>query len=185
LEITRRAELAVRALVVLGRAGDRMKAPRLAEALGTTPGFVPQVIGPLVRCGWVRSDPGPAGGYRGAVDLGTISVLEVIEAVDGATDSGRCVVADRACASAAPCVLHVAWTSARAELVGQLGRTTLAEVAPDTSPGAPDGTAPSAPGPPPASAPVPPPAAPSTPPPTRAGEPFEQPEEHLTPWTPT
>ncbi len=129
LEITRRAELAVRAMVTLGATESRLKAPDLAEALGTTAGFVPQVIGPLVKAGWVRSDPGPTGGYTSCVDLGDVSVLEVIEAVDGATDGGRCVVADRACDGLKPCSLHVAWTRAREELVGVLGGTSLSVVA--------------------------------------------------------
>jgi len=116
-------------MVALGDAGERVKASALAAQLGTTPGFVPQVVGPLVKAGWVRSDPGPTGGYVGCADLSTVSVLQVIEAVDGPTDAGRCVVADRACAAGAPCSLHVAWVAARHELVGSLGATTLATVA--------------------------------------------------------
>ena len=64
LEITRRAELAIRALALLRRSTKRAKASVLAEELGTTVSFVPQVLGPLVRAGWVQSDPGPSGGYR-------------------------------------------------------------------------------------------------------------------------
>jgi Rrf2 family protein len=134
LEITRRAELAVRAMAALGAAGGRMKAPALAAALGTTPGFVPQVIGPLVRAGWVRSDPGPSGGYASCVDLADVTVLAVIEAVDGDTDSGRCVVADRPCTGGDPCSLHVAWGQARDQLVGVLGATTLRDLTPVTAP---------------------------------------------------
>ncbi len=128
LEITRRAELAVRAMVVLGGTARRLKAPALADELGTSAGFIPQVIGPLVKAGWVRSDPGPSGGYMGCVALDDVSVLEVIEAIDGATDQGRCVVADRACDGASPCSLHVAWARARRELLDILRSTTLAEV---------------------------------------------------------
>jgi Rrf2 family protein len=131
LEITRRAELAVRAMVALGAADGRVKAPALAELLGTTAGFVPQVVGPLVRAGWVRSDPGPSGGYVSCVELADVSVLAVIEAVDGSTDTGRCVVADRACAGETPCSLHVAWARARNELVGVLGATSLHDVVPE------------------------------------------------------
>jgi Rrf2 family protein len=129
LEITRRADLAVRAMVVLGEADGLVKATALAAALDATPGFMPQVVGPLVKAGWVRSEPGPTGGYASSVDLDDVSVLAVIEAVDGVTDDGRCVVADRACDGAAPCSLHVAWTRARNELVGVLGGTTLSDVA--------------------------------------------------------
>ena len=125
LEITRRAELAIRALALLTRSPERVKASVLAESLGTTVGFVPQVLGPLVRAGWVQSDPGPTGGYRSRVGDGDVSVLQVIEAVDGATDVGRCVVADRPCQAANPCVLHAAWTQARAELVRVLQSTPV------------------------------------------------------------
>ena len=128
LEITRRAELAIRALALLGDSGERVKGPALADALGTTVKFVPQVLGPLVRAGWVSSDPGPAGGYRCQVALGDVSALAVIEAVDGPTDLGRCVVADRPCQAADPCVLHVAWAQARSELVRVLGATPIADV---------------------------------------------------------
>ena len=129
LEVTRRAELAVRAMVALGGASGRLKAPALAEALGTTSGFVPQVVGPLVKAGWVRSDPGPSGGYRSCVDLDAVSLLEVIEAVDGATDCGRCVTADRACDPATPCSLHFAWRGARQVLMAALGATSMSDVA--------------------------------------------------------
>ncbi len=116
-------------MVTLAGSGTRWKAPALADALGTTHAFVPQVVGPLVKAGWVRSDPGPTGGYVSTVGLADVSVLAVIEAVDGATDAGRCVVADRACDGDAPCSLHVAWGRARRELMGLLGGTTLADVA--------------------------------------------------------
>ncbi len=129
LEITRKAELAIRALALLGDAPDRVKASMLADELGTTIAFVPQVLRPLVAAGWVRSDPGPTGGYRSLIDLDTVNVLEVIEAVDGATDIGRCVVADRRCQSDEPCVLHTAWGRARAELVGALRATPVSDVA--------------------------------------------------------
>jgi Rrf2 family protein len=128
LEVTRRAELAVRAMGVLGRSSIRLKAPDLAEALGTTTAFVPQVMGPLVKAGWARSDPGPTGGYSLRAPLDEVSVLAVIEAVDGATDAGRCVVEDRACDAAHPCILHHAWGLARGELVRSLGSIRLSEL---------------------------------------------------------
>jgi Rrf2 family protein len=129
LEISRRADLAVRALLVIERAGSRVKADALAGELATTAAFVPQVVGPLVKRGWVRSDPGPRGGYSATVALDDISVLDVIEAVDGPTDSGRCVVADGACGRAPYCALHTAWSSAREELVSHLGSQSLASLA--------------------------------------------------------
>lgn len=129
LEVTRRADLAVRALVLLGSTPNRWKAPALAAALDTTTGFVPQVVGPLVKAGWVHSEPGPTGGYSAAVALRDVSVLQVVEAIDGPTDLGRCVVEDRDCRADHPCSLHHAWSGARQELMATLSATPLSTLA--------------------------------------------------------
>jgi Rrf2 family protein len=128
LEITQRADLAVRALVLLQRSPIRLKSAELAVALGTTPGFVPQVMAPLVRARWVHSVTGPTGGYEPVVNLDGLSVLEIVEAIDGPTETGRCVVADRPCDATEPCVLHVAWGRARRELVASLAGLSLTAV---------------------------------------------------------
>jgi Rrf2 family protein len=127
LEVTRKSDLAVRALRVLAQASGRVKGPVLAEAVGSTSGFVPQVMNPLVRQGWVRSDPGPSGGYSLMVGLESVSVLAVIEAIEGPTDSGRCVLADRPCNEAGACALHVPWLRARAQLLRELDATSVAD----------------------------------------------------------
>ena len=88
LEITRRAELAIRALALLGRSPGRVKASLLAEELGTTVSFVPQVLGPLVRAGWVQSDPGPTGGYLCRVPLSDVDLaLRIEDRFPGFNDS--------------------------------------------------------------------------------------------------
>ena len=124
LEITRRSDLASRAVVLLARDGGRMKSVELAEALGTTAGFVPQILGPLVERGWVASVPGPTGGYQAAVSPSEVSVLDVIEAVEGPTVTGRCVLVDRPCSEAHHCALHHPWSRARSGLLDELSRTT-------------------------------------------------------------
>lgn len=136
LEVTRKSDLAVRALRSLADHGGRVKGPLLAEAVGSTSGFVSQVLHPLVRQGWVRSDPGPSGGYRLAVDLEAVSVLAVIEAIEGPTDSGRCVLADRPCNESGTCALHVPWLRARAQLLGELAATSVADASMMTTEGA-------------------------------------------------
>ena len=127
LEVTRKSDLAVRALRTLAESAVRVKGPALAEAVGSTSGFVSQVVNPLVRRGWVRSDPGPSGGYSLGVDLTSVSVLDVIEAIEGPTDSGRCVLADRPCNESGTCALHVPWLRARAQLLRELDATSVAD----------------------------------------------------------
>jgi Rrf2 family protein len=128
LEITRRTDLATRALLELGGRSGRTKAADLAESIGTTAGFLSQALTPMVAAGWVRSDPGPSGGYSLAADLGDVSVLAVIEAVEGPTDAGRCVLEDRACSGGGPCALHQPWSRARSLLTRELASSTVASL---------------------------------------------------------
>jgi Rrf2 family protein len=111
----------------LADAGGRVKGPALADAVGSTSGFVSQVLHPLVRQGWVRSEPGPSGGYSLTVGLGEVSVLAVIEAIEGPTLSGRCVLADRPCDAIGTCALHVPWMRARSLLLSELAATSVAD----------------------------------------------------------
>ncbi len=113
----------MQAIAALAPQGTRLKAPQLAEALDATPGFTAQVLGPLVKAGWVRSTPGPTGGYSLTRAATEASVLEVVEAVDGPTATGRCVAEDRPCGLGRTCALHEAWMQARETLTTTLAAT--------------------------------------------------------------
>ncbi|HLU42770.1 MAG TPA: Rrf2 family transcriptional regulator [Microthrixaceae bacterium] len=128
LEVTRKSDLAVKTLVALSRTEGRLKASALADETGATPGFMPQVVSPLVRKGWVSSDPGPTGGYALQVPPEEISVLDVIEAIEGPTDTTHCVLADRPCGETGFCSLHGPWSSARDLLLGGLASVSVADV---------------------------------------------------------
>ena len=117
-------------MVVLAERGGRVKSAQLAASLDTSSGFVAQVLTPLVRQGWVRSEPGPAGGYSLVVDTSDVSVLDVIEAVEGPTDTGRCVLVERPCDQGGTCALHASWVRARAHLLQELGASAVVEVSP-------------------------------------------------------
>lgn len=120
----------MRCLHVLEGAPQRLKGPELAAAVGSSSGFVSQVLTPLVRQGWVRSDPGPTGGYALVADLGDVSVLAVIEAIEGPTDTGQCVLVDRPCSEQGNCAMHIPWLRARSHLLAQLDATSIAESVP-------------------------------------------------------
>jgi Rrf2 family protein len=133
LEITRRTDLATRALLALAEPGRKRKGSELAERLDTSAGFLAQSMTPLVAQGWVRSEPGPTGGYVLVADLSRLSVLEVIEAVEGPTDASQCVLENRACAGGAPCALHQPWSKARTLLLAELAATGLADLVTETA----------------------------------------------------
>lgn len=125
LEITGRTDLAKRALMTLATNGGNeiLKGAMLAERIGTTTNYLPQVMKPLVSNGWVVSEPGPRGGYRATQGAAVVSMLELIEAVEGPIVDGMCVLKDTSCPTDEYCALHEAWSEAREALMEVLRNT--------------------------------------------------------------
>ncbi|MEN8233662.1 MAG: Rrf2 family transcriptional regulator [Actinomycetota bacterium] len=125
LELNKRTDLALRAMQTLCSSPDRLPGTELAETLDTTHQYLPQIMAPLVRNRWVTSTPGPRGGYELTAQLDTISVLELIEAMEGPTDIETCVLSGETCGSENPCALHGAWSQARDALLHELSSVSL------------------------------------------------------------
>jgi Rrf2 family transcriptional regulator, iron-sulfur cluster assembly transcription factor len=115
LELTRKTDLAIKAIRTLHRTGTRIPGRRLAEEIGTTAKFVSQVVAPLVQIGWLDSQPGPTGGYGLVADPHDITVLDLVEEIEGSIDNGRCVLAGGPCGQE-QCSVHDAWIEARSAL---------------------------------------------------------------------
>lgn len=114
LRLQRRTDLALSALRRLGEAEDRrLTGTALAREVGTTASFLPQIMSPLIRAGWVVSERGPGGGYILTDDSESISLLDVIEATEGPTVDGRCALRDAPCPGDAPCQVHHVAVAAR------------------------------------------------------------------------
>lgn len=127
LDLNKRTDLALQAMQELCVKEDRVAGPELAEAIQTTRQYLPQIMNPIVKAKWVTSTPGPHGGYRLQVPLEEISVVELIEAMEGPTNDGTCVLTGDICAEDGYCALHGAWLHARDVLLRELGQMSLAE----------------------------------------------------------
>jgi Rrf2 family protein len=121
LGITRKTDLALQVLRALASdAAAPRTASDLAAAVAASAAYLPQVMAPLVRAGWVTSMSGPHGGYRLGADPRRLSVLQVVEALEGPIFDGRCVVIGSRCSDASPCVLHHHWLRAQEVLIAEL-----------------------------------------------------------------
>lgn len=131
LELTRRGDYAIRAVIALGRAepGTVIPAPRLAAITGIPRRFVAQVMVEMVRVGIAEAKVGRLGGYRLARDPRSISLLEVVEAVEGDPRRQVCVLRSAPCLWEGPCDVHQVFAAAQEGLLAELGRATIAGLA--------------------------------------------------------
>ena len=90
LELTKRADYAIRTVLALARADDeRLSVRRIAAEQKIPERFLPQVMGDLVRAGLVEGRSGRNGGYRLTRPAADLSLLDIVEPSRATPDAGR------------------------------------------------------------------------------------------------
>ena len=127
LDLTKRGDYAVRAALALARTptGQRLSARRIAEEQRIPVQILPRIMTDLTRAGLVVSTPGRTGGYALARTRSSISVLDIIEAVEGDAHRQRCVLRGGPCRVAGVCDAHAVFAGAQDALLTALGAATL------------------------------------------------------------
>lgn len=112
--------------------GRAVSVAELAAKDGIPLHFLSLILGELRQRGIVRALRGRDGGYELAVDPTALSIAEIVECLGGPMfpfpcllGKGRC----RECRGSAPCAAERALSRACNAAQGELGGTTLAEVA--------------------------------------------------------
>lgn len=126
LVATKRTDYGIRALLYLAREpGLRIKAAEIAEAMDIPQGFLHQVLQELQRARLVDSRPSRHGGYRLARPPADVSLLDVVEALEGPLQPAECALRGGECLSGEPCVLHAVWSGANDALRRELASVDL------------------------------------------------------------
>ena len=123
-------ELGIRGLVVLLalRGDGPVQSREIASRLGVSPGYVTQAFQPLARMGWLHSMRGRTGGWELTVDPKTVTLADVVRALEPDEQWRRCVIGLSICSPDDPCPLHEAWGEARGRITDALEKTTLDEL---------------------------------------------------------
>ncbi|MGH2464102.1 MAG: RrF2 family transcriptional regulator [Candidatus Limnocylindrales bacterium] len=132
LELTRRGDYGVRAMLALSAAHeddpDRVTVREIAALMGVPVRILPSVMGRLAKADLVIATEGRAGGYVLARPMSSISLLTIIEAIEGDTRRQRCVLRGGPCGVGAVCTVHAVFARAEDKLRGELAEATLADV---------------------------------------------------------
>jgi Rrf2 family protein len=130
LELTRRGDYAIRAVIALARhAPDVVGAARLAAETGIPRRFVAQVMTEMVREGIVEARLGRSGGYRLARPAATLSVFDVVAAVEGDIGRRACVLRNAPCGRDGTCDVHHVFMAAQDALLAELRAATISDLA--------------------------------------------------------
>ncbi len=132
MRLTKKSKYAVRALVELAlNEGDApLGVAEIARSQYIPERFLEQIFGELRRANVLESQRGAHGGYRFAMPTEEISVLDVVEILDGEIRPARCSAGGICYITDAPlCATSEVWDEAREALEGVFGRYSIAQLA--------------------------------------------------------
>jgi Rrf2 family protein len=123
-------------LLAVMPADAALSTTRLAEFHGVPVAYLAKHLQAMSRVGILEAGTGPRGGYRLAPSPADISVLDVVEAVDGKDPAFQCLEIRRRGPAAVPareyrtmCGIHRVMVEADEAWRARLGRTSIADLA--------------------------------------------------------
>lgn len=87
--------------------------------------FVAKIFGELTQAGMLTSAKGPGGGFALTKGADQITLLSIVDVIDGLTPYNRCVVGLSRCDDRQPCSQHDRFKPIRKLILAYLGTTTL------------------------------------------------------------
>lgn len=128
--VSARTQYAIRAMTHLARLADRSAtAADIAEAESIPAKYLEGILSRLTVSGLIESERGKHGGYRMAIDPATISMLSIVEAMDGTVKPVVCVDTADSCVFGEGCRPRKFWTGLKETIDAYLSERTLKDVA--------------------------------------------------------
>src|SRR5690349_18569804 len=124
-------EYAIRGLAELAarNAEGTVMLDDLVAGTGLPRDFVAKIFQKLVRAGILRSAKGRGGGFALARAQHEVTLMDIVEAVEGPQSLDACVVGLERCNDSMPCAQHDLYKPIRQRLKDYLNTTTAADLA--------------------------------------------------------
>jgi Rrf2 family protein len=131
MQITRQADYAIRAVRYLAKhwPNQRTATSTVAKEMKIPPSFLAKIISQLSIAGLLHTSRGARGGVTLAREPGQISLLDVVEAIDGPILLNECVGDPASCPFNGDCLVHPIWVEVQETMVKRLRETSFDQLA--------------------------------------------------------
>ncbi len=129
MELTRKAEYAIAILTELASqdSNQPIQSREVAQRRSIPENLIPQIVATLSKRGWVEGTRGVGGGIRLVTDPQSISILDVIELIEGPIYINRCLKGG-VCQNERSCSLRRVWSKAQDALLSVFRETSIADL---------------------------------------------------------
>jgi Rrf2 family protein len=128
MQITRQADYALRAVIYLSKLKpeERAATSQIAQEQHIPPSFLAKIVSQLSVAGLLQTSRGARGGVSLARSAGEITLLDVVEAIDGPISLNECVACGGVgCSVDEDCPMKPVWNDTQADLVKRLKAVTF------------------------------------------------------------
>ena len=131
MKLTRAAEYAIRCVLYLAKCpfGRVISRREVAESMDIPLAFLGKIAQGLAKAGILVVRQGAHGGYELALPPKDISLLLVVEAMDGEILVNECLSRPQDCGRSGFCAVHKVWQGARDQFRGTLRAMSFEELA--------------------------------------------------------
>ena len=127
--LSQASKYALRAAIYLAERPEGNHLSRdIAAGLAVPAQYLAKILQDLVRAGLLTSAKGRGGGFRLALPAQSISLMQVVHAIEGDRYAQGCVLGLPRCSDTEPCALHEVWKRTRSEFVRALETTLLVDL---------------------------------------------------------
>jgi Rrf2 family transcriptional regulator, cysteine metabolism repressor len=131
VKLSTKARYASRALVELAiKYGDGpVKLKDIASSQDISLKYLEQVMFPLRIAGYVKTQKGSQGGYVLGKDPAQITLLEIVESVEGSLSPVECTDNPEQCERVSRCAARQVWVGLKEVIANELSSITLGQLA--------------------------------------------------------
>lgn len=132
-QVTRRVDYAMRIMIELGQLdpGDCLSARELSRKTAVPKAFLHKINSDLVKAELVRTYAGAHGGVALAKPAKQISLLEMVEAVEGEVCINSCLIRPQECPRDVICPGHSIWGALQNTLIEEMSAITIGALSAD------------------------------------------------------
>ncbi|MBF0565230.1 MAG: Rrf2 family transcriptional regulator [Nitrospirae bacterium] len=121
MQITRETDYAISCILYMAKEPEKTYiVSELAKPHYLPESFLAKILQKLVKSGFVKSIRGMKGGFLLAKKPNEISLLDVVESIEGTIAINMCNIDDSKCAVCADCPVHPVWAEIKSDVESKL-----------------------------------------------------------------
>ena len=129
MKINRATDYGIRLMMYLAaRPGTIVPRAEVAQKMAIPAEFLAKIAQLLAKAGFIEIRKGRAGGYILARDPSQITLLDLVETLEGEISLNLCVGRPEACSFSPTCKVHLVWQAARKGLRDFLASIRLTDL---------------------------------------------------------